>query len=264
MVHRILFNSRYRVGEVATTPVTYQIQAETQNLDLYTYATSPQRPAPTRWDGSDTTWQLDFQIGNVRIGSASTPQTALAVPAQLGTADSVSITNQGTIVGAGGAGGRGEGVPVDIPPDPPIPGSPSVNGQPGGDAMTIATPITLTNNKAIGGGGGGGAGGDPAPLVGEVGGVGAGHDEGPGPAPLSQPQTTATTTNLTGPANQTQGGLGQPTAGDGGAVGQNGQPAPGSTRGVAGDAIAGTSHVTSPTPLAQGYGPGSIYGPTSA
>jgi len=251
-------------SDITPTPVTYQIQADTQNLDTYTYATSPQRPAPTRWDGSTAGWEFDFQIGNVRIGSIDSPGTALSVPAQMAQAESVSITNQGTIVGAGGGGGIGQGDPVVNPPDPPIPGGSGTPGSPGGDALKVQAPITLINNKAIGGGGGGGAGGDPAPLVGEVGGAGAGWVT-PSPGPLSQPNTEATTSNLTGTQNQTQGGnAGHPSAGAGGAVGQDGQPGTYGSHGQAGKAVVGTSNITSPTPEAQGYGPGSLYGPTSS
>lgn len=66
----------------------------------------------------------------------------------------VSLISNGSIYGQGGTGGRGWGVPGG--------NTPHTNGQSGfagGPALSVSTPITITNNGTIyGGGGGGGAG----------------------------------------------------------------------------------------------------------
>ena len=50
--------------------VTYNITANTTNLNLLSYATSPSRPADTRYNAGDSGWDITFQIGpGVYVGS---------------------------------------------------------------------------------------------------------------------------------------------------------------------------------------------------
>lgn len=72
----------------------------------------------------------------VELGATSTSEEALEIPS--GSAGSITVTNNGTLSGAGGAA-----------------------GQAGGDAFETAVAVTLINNGTIrAGGGGGGTGGD--------------------------------------------------------------------------------------------------------
>ena len=75
---------------------------------------------------------------------SSTTATPAFVTGSFPAGSSISIVNNGTIVGMGGAGGNAS----------------AGAGQPGGGAFLAQTSIILTNNSTIaGGGGGGGAGG---------------------------------------------------------------------------------------------------------
>lgn len=111
----------------------------TVNSDVYVYSSTPASPA--------------FYVDNLfPIGS------------------SITIINNGTIIGAGGNGGGFEGD-----------SSHSYSGGRGGDALTIDSDIILINNGKIAGGGGGGAVGSftSAHLFGGGGG-GAGYVPGHG------------------------------------------------------------------------------------
>jgi hypothetical protein len=65
--------------------------------------------------------------------------------------DTVTIINNGNIIGYGGVAGQGQSLGVPV--------SNVNNGQNGGDAILLAYPATIINNGIIAGGGGGGAGG---------------------------------------------------------------------------------------------------------
>lgn len=86
---------------------------------------------------------------SVTLGTNNTSEYALEVDS--GAAGDITITNNGTIIGAGGAGGGGGGSNS---------GTGSA-GSAGGDAIKVASACTFVNNGSIyaGGGGGGGAGG---------------------------------------------------------------------------------------------------------
>lgn len=83
------------------------------------------------------------------LGSASTPTYSLLVPSAFNPADTVTIVNNGTILGAGGDGGRGS----DAPGAGVVPATP---GSGGGNAVFVNRPTIITNNGIIAGGGGGG------------------------------------------------------------------------------------------------------------
>jgi hypothetical protein len=103
--------------------------------------------------------------------------------------DTVTVINNGNILGYGGAGGLGGA--GDDNPD-------KSNGGDGGDAITLVFPTSIENNGIIGGGGGGGAGSagliyntakpyffgiitfHGTVYVGGSGGGGAGYPVGPG------------------------------------------------------------------------------------
>ncbi len=83
----------------------------------------------------------------ITLGSNNTAEYGLEVDS--GGAGTITITNNGTILGAGGAGGSAGSAN----------GGTGSNGSAGGDAMKFAVDTTLVNNGSIRGGGGGGAGG---------------------------------------------------------------------------------------------------------
>lgn len=92
---------------------------------------------------------------SVTLGTNNTSEYALEINS--GASGPVTVTNNGTIIGAGGAAGGGGSANS---------GSGSA-GSPGGDAIKIASATTFVNNGSIlaggggaGGGGGGGVGGN--------------------------------------------------------------------------------------------------------
>jgi hypothetical protein len=119
----------------------------------------------------------------VSVSSTSTASSALLITG-LDAADTVTLTNNGTIVGAGGAGGFGGATGVteesgntdgpgyggDNPVNPAGSNGASItggNGSVGGVAISMNTnsPLRIENNGTIVGGGGG-AGGDGGNNVG--------------------------------------------------------------------------------------------------
>ena len=96
----------------------------------------------------------------VYVYSTNTANAGLTVAA-LAAGDTVAITNNGFILGMGGAGGNANSSPGPA------------NGSNGGPALNINYNIRLTNNSYIAGGGGGGGGSE-----GGGGGGGAGGGQG--------------------------------------------------------------------------------------
>lgn len=116
------------------------ISTNQTNLNLGTYATS------NGWDGSAL---LSVTVDSgVYLSSNTTATPALTVSGSF--PNGVELTNNGFIVGMGGAGGDGadSGVSND--------GSP---GGAGGLALSVSSAITIDNQGTIAGGGGGGGGG---------------------------------------------------------------------------------------------------------
>lgn len=81
--------------------------------------------------------------GGVYLSSNSTGTPGLTVSGSF--PNGVELTNNGFIVGMGGAGGKGA--------------ANGVAGGTGGTALSVSSAITITNNGTIAGGGGGGQGG---------------------------------------------------------------------------------------------------------
>ena len=104
----------------------------------------------------------------VYIYATSTGNAGLTIPSAFG-AGKLTLINNGYIMGKGGRGANG-------------PAYPTGSGTPGGPAMSISTPIILTNNSYIAGGGGGGGGifpgSAPYGTPGAMGGGGAGGGDG--------------------------------------------------------------------------------------
>jgi hypothetical protein len=138
--------------------VTYNITANTNNLNLLSYATSPSRPEDTRYNAGDGGWDITFQVSpGVYVGSTSTTAnsviTGAAGPTGWNPDVTLTLVNQGLILGKGGNGGKGStqtGAPTTDPATP---------GQAGGTAVVAQREITIQNANVIAGGGGGGGGG---------------------------------------------------------------------------------------------------------
>lgn len=171
--------------------VALSISSSTQNYDVYTQASaSPAYVAGT----SDITLTVN---PGVAVGSSSTGTYALSVPNSFNPGDSVTIVNNGTVIGRGGDGGRGYTISG-------VTYIPSTAGTSGGNAVYVNFPTTITNNGTIAGGGGGGGGG---------GGVGYGSKGGGGGGGAGSPGGSG------GPGVYGNGASGTLTAGGGGGAG---------------------------------------------
>jgi hypothetical protein len=127
-------------GKRATSPTfSFTISSSQTNANLRTLAIN------AGWNQSSA---LVATISSgVYISSNSTGTPSLTVSGSF--PGGVSLTNNGYIVGMGGAGGRGYDATV----------SNGSAGGGGGTALSVSASITITNNGTIAGGGGGGGGG---------------------------------------------------------------------------------------------------------
>lgn len=150
----------------------------------------------------------------VFVGATSTGAYAMLVPSSFSPGDTVSIINNGFIVGAGGPGGPGGGSASNTP------GSP---GTTGGSALYVNRPTTVTNNSTIGAGGGGGGGGSSGfwlnarYVTGGGGGGGGGGGVVPGNAGNGGPVGRSGSSNPGNPGSA--GSPGSSTTGGGGGGG---------------------------------------------
>lgn len=92
-------------------------------------------------------------IGSTSPSLPSLLVSSVSVTQRIGfvNGDTVSIINNGKIIGAGGNGGEGQNWGYSL--------TSSNNGKTGGDAILLQFPSNIENNGTIAGGGGGGAGG---------------------------------------------------------------------------------------------------------
>ena len=140
------------------------------NLNLYSYVSASQSIT------SGDIFNIIIASG-VIISSTLTSVPAFSTGTGWPTGVTINIVNNGKIIGRGGAGGNGGGIPAD---NSPLDG---VDGGNGGDAMEFLYDVNITNNHEIGGGGGGGGGGGAlhgASTGSVVGGSGGGSGEGIG------------------------------------------------------------------------------------
>lgn len=101
---------------------------------------------------SDITYSIS---PGVVISSPGSTAAAFIVPNQFNPGDTVTIVNNGTIIGRGGNGGVGG-------PSTPTTAANGGSGVGGSTALQVARPVTVQNNANIWGGGGGGGGGGAA------------------------------------------------------------------------------------------------------
>lgn len=243
-------------GAKGRVSVSIVISADTANFDLFDACSSVYLPGLT-----DVTLTVN---AGVYVYSNNSYLDALTISNSFLPTDTVSIINNGTIIGAGGKGGRGGDYTQILASTP---------GASGGTALNIATPTKITNNGTIAGGGGGGGGGGGSyfgrdkgqddSIGGGGGGGGAGFNPGGGGAGgVGRGQENNYTGRPGSPGTLTAGGAGGATGGGGtpdpvgfggnggalGAVGRagvNGQRGNnGSAGGSAGYYLKGSTYVT--------------------
>lgn len=219
MFHTILVPvTQYAGDQIDPQTVNVTLSDDILNLNLWDYLTA---------QGLTNYLKYNITIASgVVIGSSDASGYAFNTGGDFPSGRTLTITNNGSILGKGGIGG-------DYSTTSPG------NGQDGGGAMNFTVDATVTNNGLIGGGGGGGGGGnteyiyegtpDTFTLRGSVGSGGAGYIAG-----RSGSYNGTTYTNQGG--TYTAGGQAFGTGGAGGnlgAAGGNGQ----ATGGAAGDAV---------------------------
>lgn len=127
---------------------TETISTNTSNYDLRSKLTT------AGWDGTQDVEATITVNPGVIVYSTTTPTAAFTINPALPPASTVSLTNQGTIVGKAGKGGAGGS--FDGPNSP----TPAGVGDPGGSGIYTSSAITINNTGGtIAGGGGGGGGG---------------------------------------------------------------------------------------------------------
>ena len=212
--------------------ISLTISANTTDYDVFT------NRGPS-YDAGKSDITVTINSG-ITVSGTSTGSAAFRVPGSFNPADTVTVVNNGTIVGRGGAGGRGKST------NNPLNTAPLVNGNAGGPGLLVQFPITMQNiNRISGGGGGGGGGGSPGSPGGGGGGGGGGVASG--------------TAGGGGPG-ETNGGAGSAgtlTAGGGGGTGgfQNngeGTPSTGGNGGAGGGFGASGGGGTNGTPTSPG------------
>lgn len=226
---------------------TFTITSNQTNANLYTLAVN------AGWDESSAV-EATIDSG-VIISASSTSSSALTIPS---FPASVSLINNGVIVGDGGDGGNGAY------------GSTGTAGGSGGNALTVTGAVSITNNGTIaGGGGGGGAGyattktvvsyytsyGGDAPTVWRVyhtyrsrGGGGGGGQSGLTASVGGTSSATAGTSGYYSSAGTGGSGSSATSAyggpgGNGGSWGANGSSG-GASGGTGGYAVSGNSNIT--------------------
>jgi len=154
-------NIRKKAGNNPATNLAASV-ATSGSIDISDYYGQAKGFSFTYATGSITESNLSAQFGddyavdypkivtipsNTTLGADDTAEYGLEVDS--GASGTITITNAGTIIGAGGAGGSGGGANS---------GTGSA-GSAGGDAIKIASACTFVNNGSILAGGGGGSGG---------------------------------------------------------------------------------------------------------
>lgn len=213
-------------GKANRIPVTITIAATTTD-----YVLNPSKVSGYVAGLMDVTFVIN---SGVVIGSTSTASAGLTISG-FTTGDTVSIFNNGYVVGRGGVGGNAN----------------SGAGSSGGTALTVSYPTVITNNGVIGGGGGGGgagyqssytsSGGTPQTYyyTGCGGGGGAGYLVGTGGSGTAAGASGSLTA---GGAGGVAGGN-YISGGNGGALGSAGT-ATGGSGGAGGACTSGNSNIT--------------------
>lgn len=218
----IQFRDFYGKSERVSIPLS--ITTTVTNYDVYT------NRGPNYVAGlSDVTVTVS---PDAIVGSTSTATYAMLVPSSFNPADTVTIINNGLIIGEGGNGGRGGRNRNNDGYCQP--------GFDGGNALYANFPVDVINNGTIagaGGGGGGGAGSEPDKgpnYGGGGGGGGAGWQPGTGASGGSAPTFPGTPGSPGTTSAGGAGGLGNQGGGKGGPGGGRGASGTGGAPGTGG------------------------------
>jgi hypothetical protein len=184
------------------------IASNTNNYNLRSAAVAAGWPGTT-----DTSVTVTLNPG-VYVGSGSTGSYAFDVGSPWPAGSTVTLVNQGTVVGRGGNGGAGgRGFPGQAPTS-----QITTTGSAGGGGLVTTRATTITNNGKIAGGGGGGGGGGSSTHKNSIraggGGGGAGIGGGSG-------GTGGTGHYQTGHGSQNGQGSSYTAAGSGGGAGSS-------------------------------------------
>lgn len=234
-------------GKSNRVALAVTLSSNTYNYDVYTAISS--NPG---YDPGKTDVTLTINPG-VQVGSTSTGTYALSVPSSFSPGDTITVVNNGLVIGTGGNGGSGgNGFSVAGGYAGWNSGNP---GGPGGTALYIARPTTITNNATVAGGGGGGSGGPGGGVTyvtsdqintyvngGGGGGGGAGYNGGSGGSAGGGGGAPG---NPGSPGTANAGGSGGPKGTYGGAGNAGGGQGAASS-GAAGAYINGLPYVTWP------------------
>jgi hypothetical protein len=211
----IAMNGFYGTGPTANrVAISYTFSASTANASL-AMSSIPGYSAGT----SDITITVN---SGVYLYATSTANAGLTLTG--GTAgDTITVVNNGNIIGQGGNGGNGN----------------SANGLAGGPAFSLAYNISLNNTGYIAGGGSGGGGGSQAGAGGGGGGgAGGGNGGSQSTAPTSG-GTGGTGGGIGSAGTAGQNGTGSPAGAGGGGGGAGGAGGSGAASGVGGGGGAG-------------------------
>lgn len=215
------------------------ISANTQNYVLNTAKV-------TGYVAGKTDVTLTINAGVV-VGSASTGSYAFTVNTSWAAGDTVTVINNGTVIGAGGNGGAGDNLNTYAGGFP---------GSAGGPAVSVLRTTSWTNTSGVCGGGGGGGGGGGLYYDGKYtfggggGGGGQGNNGGAGgasgdggvyAADGSPGTTTAAGAGGTGNGGQAGGSGG--SLGSTGIAGVNSNLTAGGAGGAGGACLSGKSFV---------------------
>jgi hypothetical protein len=213
------------------------ISANTTNYTLNTAKASG-------YSAGKTDFTLTINSG-VYVYSGSTGSYALTVDTSWAAGDTVTIINNGTMLGCGGNGGRG-GYGGSTGP-----GTNAVSGTGAGPALLVQRATSINNVNRIAGGGGGGGGGGGWNDCGWAEGGGGGGGIGNGSGSSLNGTGGSLTSAGTGGTTYAQAGVGGNGGGYGssGASGTTGQPGCqsanlGAGGGAAGAAVAGNGNIT--------------------
>lgn len=163
----------------------------------------------------NTDFTLTINSG-IFVSSSSTGSYALTIDNSWSAGDTVTIINNGTIIGRGGNGGDGGRGNVGFP------------GAGGGPAILAQFAVAITNNSRVsGGGGGGGGGGFSGPRCGGGGGGGigvsnGGRADGPGYTTATPGTGGTLTTAGSGGSGGSAGKEFSGSGGNGGSYGNSG------------------------------------------
>lgn len=212
---------------------TIAISSDTANYVLNTAKVTGYKPGAT-----DVILTIN---SGVTVSSASTGSYAFTVDTSWSTGDTITIVNNGVIIGRGGNGGPG--AYTNFGPDAP--------GGSAGPALLVQRAVSINNVNRISGGGGGGGGGAYSSFfgfsIGGGGGGGIGVSTGGSGGSVGGDGTLTSAGSGGFPGPVSGGGRG----GDGGGYGSSGSAGqitgfsgPAGSGGAGGAAVVGNSNIT--------------------